>query len=320
MSDSIAYTIIDETLIDRVHLGEMLTQVDPDADIRAYKGLSQFQAAMSDANLIERMKGIFVKLDDRLDSILNLLHKIRSINPQIYLVVCTQSIDLETLRTLVLKGVNQVLTLPLDETALKEKMRSAEMIQTQTVQDNQALAAGVKFRAWYEHLTDNVTVTSLVGFLGEYCELPKIKPRQNNSTLLIDFEGIKGINSVGIRAWINWMKELQTNGFSQFVLRNVHPNLIGTIQIVSTFIPANCHIDSFYLLYYNEENNVEKEFRFSKDKDFDSERMQVPAIIETFENGVVLRFALDHQLKYFSRFYKGRIVILNEIASRSETY
>jgi hypothetical protein len=316
MSFQVAYAVIDAKQKDRVQLGDLLRKVDPYAEIRVFQSIADFQATFANVNLAQRLKGIFVKLDNNLKLILDLAGQVRTLNPNAYSVVCAELVDMDSLRSLIQKGVSQILMPPYSESALSTKMKSAEIFQKKLIEEAKALPTGVGFETWHEAFTENVYTVSLIGWLGDNHDLPKILPEKKDATLLIDCEGLKGINSIGIRAWLLWMKELKGNGFSEIMLRNVHSFFLAHLRTISNLIPENGQIESFYLYYYNEEFDVEKEFKFSVGVNFDSEKLHLPSSIESTHENRTLVFELDDQAKNSLSFYKGKFVILERIVAR----
>lgn len=95
----------------------------------------------------------------------------------------------------------------------------------------------------------NRALLALSGKIDENSVFPKIK-FAGISTLVFDFRGIKGINSMGIQAWIAFLKSVPSNitvAFQHCPLRivnqmNLFPAFMGSrpVKVVSFYAPYYC--------------------------------------------------------------------------------
>lgn len=106
---------------------------------------------------------------------------------------------------------------------------------------------------------------------------------------------LKGINSCGIREWINWIR---TASQATIAYHECPKVIVNQINMVHDFLPPNAKVISFYVPYFNEETEEEKQVLFRDGKEFAQDgSIPVPATIQN-EKGAAL--ALDVvEAKYF---------------------
>ncbi len=87
----------------------------------------------------------------------------------------------------------------------------------------------------------------------------------NTNNLIIDLNNITMINSLGIRAWTRWMKELPAKVIT---LEHCTPPIVQQMNIVSGFLPQKAVIESFYVPFYCDHCDTESKVLMLKNKDF----------------------------------------------------
>ena len=100
-------------------------------------------------------------------------------------------------------------------------------------------------------------------------------PEANEIT--INLKNLKIINSTGIREWI---KFLQKRSKSKICFEECPKIFIDQVNMVQGFVPSSENILSFYVPYYNEDNDSEKSVLFSKGKEFDRKKLNPPKITD----------------------------------------
>lgn len=118
--------------------------------------------------------------------------------------------------------------------------------------------------------------------------------------LEFDLNGIKSINSCGIREWIKW---LGTNSKAKMTYLNCPKIIVDQINMVDGFLPENGKVLSFYVPYYNDENGSEKNILFRYGKEFDETGVTVPETV-TDESGLAMEMDIIES-KYF-KFLKKK--------------
>ncbi len=114
-----------------------------------------------------------------------------------------------------------------------------------------------------------------------------------------NLQALKSINSTGIREWIKYTQSL-TGCTITFV--NCPKVFIDQVNMVQGFIPAGSKIMSFYVPYYNEDNDTEKSVLFTYGKEYSDASVKLPADIKD-DSGAVMEIDVIES-KYF-KFIKG---------------
>lgn len=78
----------------------------------------------------------------------------------------------------------------------------------------------------------------------------------NASKYLVDFKGLKGINSCGIREWIHFVEGLGGNVKIEYY--NCPQVVVQQMNMVSGFLTSNAEVKTFYAPYFCEESDEEK--------------------------------------------------------------
>lgn len=117
--------------------------------------------------------------------------------------------------------------------------------------------------------------------------------------LHINLKDLISINSSGIREWVVQMTKRKA---AAIYLYECTKPLIDQANMVKDFIPANARIMSFYVPYYNEGNESEKNILFVYNKDYTSDQlMPLKPVFDDKGNEMELDVS---EAKYF-KFIKG---------------
>ena len=117
--------------------------------------------------------------------------------------------------------------------------------------------------------------------------------------VIINLDQVKMINSLGIREWIKFMGAL---GSAKIEFVKSPKIFIDQVNMVQGFITPNCKIKSFYVPYFNEDNNVEKNVLYSFGQEFGEGFLNVKPSMK-LEDGTELDLDVVEQ-KYF-KFLKS---------------
>jgi hypothetical protein len=90
----------------------------------------------------------------------------------------------------------------------------------------------------------------------------------NNPECVVDFDGVKGINSVGVREWIVFLESLPKE--IRLAYENCHAVIAEQIAMVGGMARSGTEIRSCFLPYYCDQCDVEKE-RLLKMADYTGE-------------------------------------------------
>ncbi len=88
--------------------------------------------------------------------------------------------------------------------------------------------------------------------------------------VFIDLKGVKSINSVGIREWLNWMKPLSEK--AQLVFMKAPKALVLQMNMVEGFLPKTGFVKSFYVPFYCERCDKEESVLFSVGQEIELSR------------------------------------------------
>lgn len=145
---------------------------------------------------------------------------------------------------------------------------------------------------------NNKTILLLAGQVDESfpAELASIKV---GAELVINLDQVKMINSLGIREWIKYMTAMASKKIEFIKCPKI---FIDQVNMVQGFIMPNCKIVSFYVPYFNEDNNIEKNVLYTFGKEFGDGFLNVKQNMK-LEDGTELDLDVVEQ-KYF-KFLKS---------------
>lgn len=107
-------------------------------------------------------------------------------------------------------------------------------------------------------------VLSFEGTIDEDVAFPAIDLKGAQQVVL-DLQGVRTINSVGIREWLNWITPLSEK--TDLVLKNCPKALVFQFNMVEGFLPARAKVVSFYVPYYCEKCDKEENVLFTTGQD-----------------------------------------------------
>ena len=102
------------------------------------------------------------------------------------------------------------------------------------------------------------------GTIDEDVEFPSVEPGKYHQ-INLDLKGIKAINSVGIREWLNWIRPLADQ--SKFVLENCPKAMVFQFNMVEGFLPPGSRVSSFFVPFYSESADQEENVLFQVGKE-----------------------------------------------------
>lgn len=124
-------------------------------------------------------------------------------------------------------------------------------------------------------------------------ELPK------EGQIEFSLKGLKSINSTGIREWIKLMQSMPKANLSFAFCPKI---FIDQVNMVSGFLPNNGKIVSFYVPYYNEDNDNEVLLLYKSGENFTDKTVTIQ---ETYKDAAGTEYELDVvKAKYF-KFIQG---------------
>lgn len=113
------------------------------------------------------------------------------------------------------------------------------------------------------------TLLKLTGSMNESVQLP---PSQEIGPegLVVDFDGVDSINSVGIKHWVVWVGEvLRTSPQIRIAFRNCTKNIMDQVNGLKGFCPPQAFIESFYVPFYDENSEEVQYVLFANGREYD---------------------------------------------------
>ncbi len=110
----------------------------------------------------------------------------------------------------------------------------------------------------------------------------------------VDLNGIKSINSCGIREWVKWMSSA---GGAAVTFKNCPKVIVDQINMVDGFLPVTGHVQSFYVPYYNDDAGSEKNVLFVRGTHFAEGSVNPPAEVKDDDGNVMEMDVIE--AKYF---------------------
>lgn len=110
----------------------------------------------------------------------------------------------------------------------------------------------------------------------------------------IKMEGVKSINSCGIREWIKWV---QGAGKAEIVYEQCPKIIVDQINMVDGFLPQNAKVNSFFVPFYNDDSGQEKNVLFRAGVEFKDGQLQSLAPVKDDQGQVMEMDVIE--TKYF---------------------
>jgi hypothetical protein len=127
-------------------------------------------------------------------------------------------------------------------------------------------------------------------------------PDVSTKTITIDLKEIGYINSSGIRGWINWKKQSLEDIEFDITVANCPREFIDQINLLSDMLPKNTKIQSFFVPYYNEENDEIHNILFESTVDFNGDQVRCKEQIEFDGKLFELDIDIDEYFSFLRRF------------------
>jgi hypothetical protein len=308
--------VLNSSDLQRKDLVEQIRLIGQVDNIIQFKSIAECVSSQILANLRLGLKYLFLEFEPDSTVSAEFITNCRKTNPQLSIILTTNTITLTDLRILFQSGVSQILIRPFNVQQILTKIYMAEQFTRRLLQEHEEMPINSKFDALLDQITPEVYMVNIHGWLTDHCNLPQINNKKDAS-VFIDCTSLFGMNSIGIRLWMLWIKELKSKNISKLELEGLRPQILKQASLVKGFIPDDGNINSFYLDYYCEELNVGRQFRFRKDYDFNSEKMILPHVIEYNKSGKKYYFMIEDQFRKTLKFYKGQIEVKEVIRKES---
>jgi hypothetical protein len=142
------------------------------------------------------------------------------------------------------------------------------------------------------------TVVKISGVIDEDTDFSKVDIRAAAS-LRLDLSGIKSINSCGIRDWIKW---LSSSAAQAVVFHDCPKVIVDQINMVQGFLPANGRVTSFYVPYFCEETDEEKQVLFRLGTEYAEDGgISAPEVLDSSGNGMEMDIVESKYFKFLQK-------------------
>jgi len=115
-----------------------------------------------------------------------------------------------------------------------------------------------------------------------------------NQTIEFEMNGIKSINSCGIREWIKWMG---TADSAKMTFSHCPKVIIDQINMVEGFLPASAKVVSFFVPYYNDDSGSEKNVLFQYGSEYTEAGVKPPPEVKDADGNAMEMDVIES--KYF---------------------
>ncbi len=142
-------------------------------------------------------------------------------------------------------------------------------------------------------LNGNKNIIDVIGTVDENF-FQSVSAIPTKGELEFSLQGLKSINSTGIREWIRLMQNL---GQATVSFINCPKIFIDQVNMVSGFIPSHAKVSSFYVPYYNEDLDKEVLVLYKLGENYTYNSVQIQ---EIHKNPEGVEFEIDVvKTKYF---------------------
>jgi hypothetical protein len=111
-----------------------------------------------------------------------------------------------------------------------------------------------------QKLEGNVLHLSFMGTIDEDTNFPEVD-LNGVSSVQLDLNGIKSINSVGIREWLDWIRPVAEK--TDIVLENCPKSMVFQFNMVDGFLPPRSSVKSFFVPFFCESCDKEQNLLFN---------------------------------------------------------
>jgi DNA-binding response OmpR family regulator len=300
--------VVDANANNRSTLMHQLSQCEFSSTFQ-FKTLSEAHNKLLGLTLFSGV--LLCTIDGENPAVADFLRYSRAKHPNLCFIAIVDSLSLTQMRSLIGLGIDHVLLRPFNVSQLLEKVKAAQSFRNQVLSDTHQKSDNDTFEAPFERITDHYYKISLRGTLVEHAELPTLPLNLGSITLFVDCDHLIGINSIGIRSWILWFKQLESQGVQHFEFDNLRPPILQQTSFVQGFIPKNSVVNSFFLYYWCETLQEEKEFKIVYGKNYGTTQMRLPQYQIEMRGDQKCLFAIHESAKKLLRFFKGTIEIIS---------
>ena len=140
-------------------------------------------------------------------------------------------------------------------------------------------------------------VIGIKGVIDEDTAFPALPP--GTSEVEVDFLNLSGLNSLGIKNWITWVK---TFGSAKLTIRESPRIIVEQMNMIEGFLPAGSLVESFYVPYFCEADESELLVKWIRGTHYkDGAVVEFPQV----EDEKMRIFEMDVSKEKYFRFIKN---------------
>jgi len=113
---------------------------------------------------------------------------------------------------------------------------------------------GGPLKATIERRDSGSTIT-LAGYINDGTDLTELT--RVPGPLRVDLAGVERINSVGVKTWVHFVRDLERAG-TQLTCERCSPVIVQQISMISNFMGTRTHVKSLYVVYACPTCNAER--------------------------------------------------------------
>ncbi len=124
--------------------------------------------------------------------------------------------------------------------------------------------SGMDFKCTKD-VSPQLTTLSISGYVNEHAKFP---PVETAPAIKIDLKAVTGLNSVGTRSWLVWVKNSLPD--VPITIVNAPTLFVKMFGEVQGTLSPKIRVDSFLVPYYSDETGERRDVLFERGKQFDN--------------------------------------------------
>ncbi|MGE0764155.1 MAG: hypothetical protein AB7N80_12815 [Bdellovibrionales bacterium] len=129
----------------------------------------------------------------------------------------------------------------------------------------------------------NECVIHISGTINENSDFSQLR-LEGSKLIYLDLSEVKNLNSMGLRNWVMWIKQLKVK--SQMVFRNCPRTVVDQMNILQGFLPMGAIVESFFVPYACPACGKEESYLAVRGKDYMEGSVDTKEGSSLPENGV----------------------------------
>ncbi len=132
-------------------------------------------------------------------------------------------------------------------------------------------------------ITPTETTIKVFGYINEFAQFPAFP---TTPKVIVDTEGVTGMNSVGTRNWCNWFEGVGPS--TKILLRHCPIILVKSFNQVKGSYPKLADVESFAVPYYSPSTDEARNVFFNKGTEYVNGKVNLPLVKDNDGNAMDL--------------------------------